>query len=321
MIIDFTRIRNINLQLFAEGGGAAAGAGAEGSGTSSEGATGVTATAAVSQRKGAKNPLADVRYGVQPEAEAPAAEEQTVSEPDRNAEFERLIKGDYKDLYDAKMQETIQKRLKSSKETVEKFEALSPVLELLGQRYGVDATDIKALASAIEEDDSYYEDEALEKGISVDELKRVRKIERENESLRQQMRERETREKADALYTRWMNEAESMKTVYPSFNLETELQNPRFVDLLKSNIDVKTAFEVLHKDEIIPAAMQYTAKTVEQQVVNKIKANGARPVENGIRSQGAAIVKSDVSQLTKADRAEIARQAMQGRRITFGNTR
>ena len=321
MIIDFTRIRDINLQLFAEGGGAAAGAGAEGSGTSSEGATGVTATAAVSQRKGAKNPLADVRYGVQPEAEAPAAEEQTVSEPDRNAEFEKLIKGDFKDLYDAKMQETIQKRLKSSKETVEKFEALSPVLELLGQRYGVDATDIKALASAIEEDDSYYEDEALEKGISVDELKRVRKIERENESLRQQMREKETREKADALYTRWMSEAESMKSVYPSFNLEAELQNPRFVDLLKSNIDVKTAFEVLHKDEIIPAAMQYTAKTVEQQVVNKIKANGARPVENGIRSQGAAMVKSDVSQLTKADRAEVARQVMQGRRVSFGNTR
>ena len=95
------------------------------------------------------------------------------------------------------------------------------------------------------------------------------------------------------------------------------MQNQKFVDLLRSNIDVRTAYEVLHKDEIIPAAMQFTAKTVEQKLTNKIIANGARPAENGMAAQGAALVKSDVSQLTKADREEIIRRVQRGEKIRF----
>ena len=75
---------------------------------------------------------------------------------------------------------------------------------------------------------------------------------------------------------------------------------------------------MIHKDEIIPAAMQFTAKAVEQKLTNKIIANGARPAENGNSSQGASVTKSDVSQLTKADRAEIARRVARGEKISFG---
>ena len=74
---------------------------------------------------------------------------------------------------------------------------------------------------------------------------------------------------------------------------------------------------MIHKDDIIPAAMQFTAKTVEQKLTNKIIAGGARPSENGISSQSAAQVKSDVSQLTKADRAEIIRRVQRGEKIRF----
>ena len=305
----------LNLQLFADGG-----AGGDG-GTGAEGATGVSATAAVSQTKGVKsNPLADVKYGTQVEETAPAAEVETtapVEVEDRNAKFEALIKGEFKDLYDARMQETVQKRLKGSKETVEKYEALAPTLEMLSKKYGVDASDIKALNKAIEEDDSYYEEEALEKGVTVEQLKEIRKMERENAELKRQMEEQNRRDNANKLYAQWMEQEQQTKTVYPSFDLRTEMQNPKFVDLLRSNIDVKTAFEVIHKDEIIPAAMQYTAQQVEQKIANKIIANGARPTENGNSSQGASVTKSDVSQLNKADRAEVNRRVLRGERITF----
>ena len=315
----------LNLQLFAEGGGAAAGAGAGDGGTGAEGTQGVTAAAAMSQKKGAKsNPLADVVYGKQPtatvEEQAPTAEVQTetVAQPDLNAEFEQLVKGKFKEQYDAKMQDTIQKRLKGSKETVDKFNALTPTLELLASKYGVDANNIEALNAAIQEDDSYYEHEALERGVTVQQLKEIRKMERENAALKQQMQEQETRENANRLYSKWMQQEQDTKAVYPSFNLESEMQNPQFVNLLRSNVDVRTAYEVLHKDEIIPAAMQFTAKAVEQKITNKIMANGARPAENGMASQGAAVVKSDVSQLSKADRAEIARRVQRGEKISFG---
>jgi LysM repeat protein len=303
----------LNLQLFAEGTGGDGGTGAEG-------ATGVSATAAVSQTKGVKsNPLANVKYGVQPEETPPAAkvEETAPIVEDRNAKFEELIKGEYKDLYDARVQDTVQKRLKGSKETVEKYEALTPTLELLAKKYGVDASDIKALNKAIEEDDSYYEEEALQKGMSVEQLKEFRKIERENAELRKAQEEQARQENANKLYGKWMNEAEATKKVYPSFDLRTEMQNPKFLDLIRSNIDVRTAFEVLHKDELIPAAMQYTAQQVAQKQANNIIANGARPTENGISSQGATLTKSDVSQLTKEDRAEINRRVARGEKITF----
>ena len=299
----------LNLQLFAEGTGGDGGTGADG-------ASGETAVAAVPQRKGEKNPLANVKYGIQEEA-TPTAEVKPVETEDRNAKFEALIKGEYKDLYDARMQDTIQKRLKGQKEIVDNYNALAPTIEALAKKYGVEATDITALNKAIEEDDSYYEEEALEKGITVQQLKEIRKMERENADLKRQMEEQNRKENANKLYSRWMQESEETKKIYPSFNLQAEMQNPRFTDLLRSNIDVRTAYEVLHKDEIIPAAMQFTAKTVEQKLTNKMIANGARPVENGNSSQGATVTKSDVSQLSKEDRAEIIRRVARGEKIRF----
>ena len=305
MKIDF--IPMLSLQLFAEGGA--------GDGGTAEG-QGVTAAAALPQTKGEKsNPLAGVKYGIQEES-APAAEVQTAT-PDRNAMFEQLIKGEYKDLYDAKVQDTIQKRLKSSKETVDKYNALAPTLELLGSKYGVDAGDTEALIKAIQEDDSYYEQEALENGMTVQKLKEVKKMERENAELKAQMQEAQRQENGKKLYAAWMQQADEAKKVYPSFDLRAEMNNPKFVDLLRSNIDVRTAYEVLHKDEIIPAAMQFTAKTVESKLAKSIAANGARPSENGMSSQSAAVVKSDVSQLSKADRAEIIRRVQRGEKIRF----
>ena len=304
----------LSLQVFAEGAGGA-GAGTGDGGTAQ--GQGVTEAAALPQTKGAKsNPLAGVKYGIQEEA-APVAEVQSVAQPDRNAEFEKLIKGEYKDLYDARVQDTIQKRLKSTKETVDKFNALTPTLELLANKYGVDAGDIEALGKAIEEDDSYYEQEAMEKGMSVKDLKQVKQMERENAELKRQIQEKERRNNADKLYAAWLQQSEDAKKVYPTFDLKAEMNNPEFVKLLRSNVDVRTAYEVLHKDEIIPAAMQFTAKTVEQKLTNKIIANGARPSENGMNSQGAAVVKSDVSQLSKEDRAEIIRRVARGEKIRF----
>ena len=293
------------LQLFAEGAG---------DGGTAEG-QGVTEAAALPQTKGVKNnPLANVKYGIQ-EEKAPAAEVTTA--PDLNAEFEALIKGKYKEQYDARTQDTIQKRLKGQKEIVDKYNALQPTLDAMASKYGVDVGDIEALNKAIEEDDSYYEQEAIENGMTVQQLKEVKKMQRENAALKAQMEEAQRQENGKKLYAQWMTQAEEAKKVYPSFDIRAEMENPKFLELLRSNIDVRTAYEVTHKDEIIAGAMQFTAKTVEQKVANKIAANGARPTENGMNSQGASLVKSDVSQLSKADRAEIIRRVQRGEKIKF----
>ena len=283
----------LNLQLFAEGSGGDGG-------TAAGGEMGVT--------EGAANPQGQVQVT--------DADGTTAQNIDRQAEFDKLIKGEYKDLYDAKMQDTIQKRLKGTKETVEKYESLSPTLEMLAKKYGVENGDFEALNKAIEEDDSYYEEEALEKGISVQQLKEIRKMEKENAVLKKQMQEQAAKENAHKLYASWMEQAEKTKGVYPSFDLNAEMQNPKFVDLLRvPGVDVRTAYELIHKDEIIAGAMQFAAKTVEKKVTDRIAANGTRPAENGMSSQGASLTKSDVSQLSKAEILEIQRRVARGEKV------
>ena len=68
-------------------------------------------------------------------------------------------------------------------------------------------------------------------------------------------------------------------------------------------------------DGVLDLAAQ--AKATEKQVVDGIRAKGARPQENGTTSQGAFIVKDDVSKLSKRDRAEIIRRAARGEHIEF----
>lgn len=308
-------ISMLSLQLFADGGDGA-GTGVNGTAAASQN-PGVTEAAAVPQHKGVKaNPLANVKYGIQEET-APAAEEpKTTVEPkpeDRNAEFRKLIEGDYREQYNQSVQELVRKRLKGTQPAVDAYNAISPSLDILAKKYGTQPGDYAALAKAIEADDSYLSDEAIQRGMSVQELRNVRNLERENARFRQQ----QARASADRMYAQWAQQGEETQKVYPSFDMKAEMENPKFRDLLKSNIDVRTAYEVLHKDEIIPSAMQFAAKTVEQKLTNKILANGARPSENGNAGQSAAVVKNDVSKLTKADRDEIIRRAARGEKIRF----
>ena len=312
MTISIKKLLTLNLQLFAEGGDG--GTGAEGTAGS-----GVATTP-----KGVKsNPLADVKYGIQPEesVQNANAQETDVGTEDLSAEFEELIKGKYKDQYNAKMSDTVQKRLKGTKEQAAeqeaRLESLKPVLELLGKKYGVDATDAEALIKAVEEDDSYFEEEALELGVPVEQLKQFKKTERENAELKRQMEEISTKENAAKIYQGWLDQAEEAKNFFPSLDLETEMQNPEFVNLLRNNVSVKAAYQVIHQDEIMRGAMQYTAKTIENKLTNNIIANGQRPTENGNSSQSASVIKSDVSQLTKADRQEIIRRVARGEKIKF----
>ena len=285
-------LMTLDLQLFAEGGDG---------GTGSEGTTGDTGTAAVSQTT-----ITD-------------ADGNTATPIDREAEFEKLIKGEYKDLYDARMQDTVKNRLKGHKETVAKLEALTPTLETLAKKYGVDASDIDALNKAIEEDDAYYEEEALEKGVTVEQLKEFKKMQKENAELKKMRDEQNAKEAAEKKVAGWMEESKQVKAIYPQFDLRSEMQNPKFVDLLRvPGVDVRTAYELTHKDEIIAGAMQFTAKTVEKKIADKIAANGARPTENGLNSQSASLTKSDVSQLSKEELLNYQRRVMRGEKISFG---
>lgn len=316
----------VDLRLFdGDGGG----------GTSSDAGTAAMAGTGTQQEdmksRKARNPLADVKYGNQPE-QKPDAEPKAPAEPKkdapavddeaRKAEFEKLISGDYKDLFAQRTQEIIDTRFKQTKQLESQASALNPVLELLAGKYGVDAKDVDALSKAIQEDNSYYEDEAMEKGLTVEQLKYMKKLERDNAEFQRAVQEQQRRVNADQIYAKWQQQADATKQYYPSFDLQKECSNPetgeRFVGLLRSGVDVKAAYQVIHMDEVLGGAMAHTAKTIQQKTVNDIRARGMRPAENGMTGGAPAVViKNDVSKLTRKDRDEIARRSAQGEYIEF----
>lgn len=296
---------NLRLNLFEGGEGGGAGS-ASATGGSPDGAT--------------KTDLSQVAYGKEQVASAPAPEAQE----DTEAAFENDIKGKYKEHFDKRVQNIINKRFKETKELedrVKQAEQLNPVLDVLASKYGVDVHDTEALVKAVQDDDSYYEDEALKRGLTVSQYKQMQQLERENATYRKEREERQKNEEINAIYGRLNQQSEELRATYPSFNLEQELageQGKQFRDLLKVGVDVRTAYEVIHKDEIIGGAMQYTAQQVAQKTVNDIRARGNRPQENGNARKGAITIrKSDPSTLTRKDREEISRRVMRGERIVW----
>jgi hypothetical protein len=65
--------------------------------------------------------------------------------------------------------------------------------------------------------------------------------------------------------------------------------------------------------------MSHATATAKKQVTDSIIANGTRPTENGMSSQGASITKINVSNLSKEQIADYKQRAARGEIITFAN--
>ena len=118
----------------------------------------------------------------------------------------------------------------------------------------------------------------------------------------------------------WLREAAQARQDYPGLDLKAELAAPtrgRFLALLRGGVDVKTAYEVLHKEELIGGAMHYAAQVTERQTLERLRERTSRPRENGGGTAPAAPAKKDPRAFTKKERDEIARRVMRGERIEF----
>lgn len=268
-----------------------------------------------------------VLYGKQEAAaeEATPASTQATSEKaptsptleERRREFNRLIQEDYKDLYTEETQRMINRRFKETKALQSQVDEAKPLLDMLYQRYKVSEGDTKGLMSALENDDAYWSEAAEEAGLTVEQYKAFQKMERENAQLRAAQQRRVTDARAQAQLQQWYQEAEALKGTFPKFNLEAESANPQFISMLKAGVPMEHAYKTLHFNEIVNDAMATAATTAEKSVVSNIRAKGNRPIENGTAAQSAFTIKDDVSKLSKKDRAEIARRAARGEKITF----
>ncbi len=109
-----------------------------------------------------------------------------------------------------------------------------------------------------------------------------------------------------------------VRKVYPRFNLEQELRDPRFAAMTApgTGVDVRTAFEALHRQEIAPAMMAYAAKKAEEKLAGAVRSGSLRPLENGAQGAGA-VLQDDPRNLTRQERAEIRKRVRRGEKVVW----
>ena len=115
----------------------------------------------------------------------------------------------------------------------------------------------------------------------------------------------------------WISDGESLKESYPDFDIELEAENPEFLKLLKAGAGLKNAYLAMHHDEIVNTLVEKAAREAMEKTAQAIKTRGQRPLENGMTSKSTALFKTDVSKLSPAQRAEIAKRVAKGEIISF----
>lgn len=295
------------LNLFeGEGGGAASGA---------------TAPAAGEQSTG---DLSQVVYGKQdgqPQATAPqdttqqSAADSANQTEERTKAYRDLIQGEYKDLYNQDVQKIVKNRLKGMDELRQTNASQQEIIDRLSAKYGV--TELSEIAAAIDNDSAMWEQEADKAGMTTEQYMKFQELQRQSQALMRQEQERVHMEQQRAQVDAWMKEADQVKQQYPMFDLEAEMGNERFRATLLSGVPMIDAYRAMHFDELQNMTATTAARQAEAAVAASVRANGSRPVENGTRQQSAFTVKSDVSKLTRQDRAEIARRVANGESISF----
>lgn len=228
----------------------------------------------------------------------------------------KKFKADFKNEFDSEVQGMIQSRLKNAQDFKNKTGQL---LSVLAPKYGGNPDDLDSIIKGVLDDNAYYEEEALEKGIPVDQLKHIKQLERENADFKRANEEQQKRQASEKIYAVWRKGAEEVKSNYdPEFDIDSEIANDNeFARLIRAGVPVVAAYEVRHRSELNSKAMAVAARKTEEAVVNKIKANGLRPSENGLSGNAGADLTFDPKNMTKKQREEIKKRVRAGEKISL----
>lgn len=265
------------------------------------------------QRKAKENPLAGVTYGKQPDAPKEVKQEQAP----QKASFDEMIKGEYKQDFEKRVQSIVADRLKGRDADRQKAEQMEPILTALAQKYGKDAQDLSGIAKAVQDDNTLYEEEADRMGVPVEVVKNLKTLEAKTQQLEAEKRKTAEETAMRQHFQKLAVQAEEMQKAFPGFDLQAELQNPNFLKWTSPQygMSVRDAYFAIHHDEIQKATMQYAGQRATQQVAASVQAGARRPQENGAQGVGSALIKSDPSTWSKADRDEVRRRVRSGQDV------
>lgn len=299
LIREEVKMTKLSLQLFADG----AGAGAAAAGT----ATGAEAGSNSQSATGNDSAATGSTTG-----------ENSAGEQSQVETFDDLIKGRYKQDFDTKVQSIINKRFKGAREAEASMNKLSQGISALGTYYGLDAESpdfLDKLNSRIMDDEKLYEKEAAESGMNVDDVKRIRRMEMENRALKLQTRRDAEERQMQEFYSGVIKQVPDVQKVYPQFDIDTEMANEQFFNLVRNGVGLRNAYEVIHGSELQAARDAIIAQKAQEQLSNSVRANGMRP--NEVNHNSAPDFGRDIKNMTRAEVKQIIRRAERGEVVKF----
>lgn len=142
---------------------------------------------------------------------------------------------------------------------------------------------------------------------------RLKSLRRENEQLRheKQLRWEESRR----AFADLAGQQEQIQRIYPDFDWQQEVRNPKFGQLIEAGVDARTAYETIHGRELLQQAMAYSARRAARQAAQTVASGHRRAAENG--KGGAATTRSDPRTLDSRQLADIRKRVLDGEKIRF----
>lgn len=261
-------------------------------------------------------------------AEGPAKE----VPKDKRTLFRKMVSegGEYKAEFDEYFQEVFNTRFKEYKGLQRSVETLTrqnqehdSLFDRLAAVYGTETREdtVKAMMDDAAFWDAKADAEGLTREQYMTQLKRAEetaKVKRENDLLREAQDKRNTEERRDQLAAKRESEIAELRKEFPDFDLAAESKNPQFVSMLRIEaLPLRTIYAAIHHDEILSGSVQKARADAEEAAVANIRARGMRPPENGATVTGGVSVSVGVGSLSRKERADVARRAARGERITF----
>lgn len=239
-----------------------------------------------------------------------------------------MIKSDeYKAEHEAYMQKTIGERLKRYKGVEEENSKFKELASLIGAKYGLDSNDkdfLENLTKSVKDDDATYEAYALEHDVSVNEAKRIMNLEQQIKVAEAKERVARENEERNRLWNQLKTNAEQTKSIYAGFDLDAEMQNPRFRSLLGVlNGDTTQAYRTLHYDELqqaqaqlVAEKMAQNAKSAQVMATQAVASGSQRPIEGAMSRAGATSIpaQNQFKGMSVAELQKIADDFRNGRR-------
>lgn len=246
----------------------------------------------------------------------------TDGEENLEEEFEKLIKGKFKNVYQNRAQSLVKDRLSTKNKQIsdmqKKESTGNQIFALIANKYNVQPDDLDGLLKAVTEDKDLFAEKALAAGVTTEEARNnfftQQKTNAQEEELETLRREKAARELDTHLRT---IAAETMKE-FPNFNLEDEFQNPSFrtaLDFIAQQrneqnektgrndeiYDLTTAYKMSHFDELQKELVKRSSSAALIAAAQSIQSGARRPTENAVKKSGTTTQRKSVEDMSDAE--------------------